>query len=51
MIVYAISTMVATMEDLKSDNTEHHLKATAVTSATPHAISRLRGGSRLLDKA
>jgi len=44
--VGAISTMVAAMEHRKSDDSEHHLKATAVTSATPLAISRLRGGSK-----
>ena len=47
----AISTMIAAVEDRKSDTNEHHVKATAVTSAKPHVISRSPGGSRLLDAA
>ena len=43
----AISTAIAAIENQKSDNTVHHAKVTAATSAKPHAISRLRGGSRL----
>jgi len=49
--VRAISTTIAAIEDRKSDTNEHHVKATAVTSAKPHVISRLHGGSRLLDAA
>jgi len=44
--VAAISTTIAAIEDRKSDSIEHHVKATAVTSAKLHVISRLRGGSR-----
>ena len=47
----AISTTIAATEDRKSDNNEDHVKATAVTSAKLHVISRLRGASRLLDTA
>jgi len=47
----AISSTIAKIEDRKSDSNEHHAKATAVTSAKPHSISKLRGGSRLLAKA
>ena len=47
----AISTAIAATEGRKSDSNEHHVKATAVTSAKPHAISRLRGGNRSLDTA
>jgi len=49
--VRAISTTIAAMEDRKSDSSECHVKTTAVTGATPHAISRLRGASRLLGTA
>jgi len=49
--VLAISTTIAAIEDRKSDSNEDHVKATAVTSAKPHAISRLRGESRSLAKA
>ena len=49
--VRAINTTIGAIEDRKSDSNEHHVKATAVTSAKLHAISRLPGGSRLLDKA
>ena len=49
--VRAISTTVAAIEDRKSDSNEHHAKTTAVTSTKPHATSRFRGGSRLLDAA
>ena len=49
--VRAISTTIAAIEDRKSDSNKHHVKATAVTSAKPHASSRLPGGSRLLDAA
>jgi len=48
--VRGISTMIAAIEDQKSDRNEHHVKATAVTSAKLRFISRLPGGSRLLDK-
>jgi len=47
--VRAIITTIAVIEDRKSDSNEHHVKATVVTSARPHFISRLRGASRLLD--
>ena len=49
--VRAISPTIAAIEDRKSDRNEHHAKTTAVTTAKPHAISRLRGGSRSLDTA
>jgi len=49
--VRAISITIAATEDRKSDSNEDHVKATAMTSAKPHVISRLHGGSRLLDKA
>ena len=49
--VGAIRTTIAAIEDRKSDSNEHHVKATAVTSAKPHAISRLPGGSRSLGTA
>jgi len=49
--VRAINTSIAAIEDRKSDSNEHHAKATAATSAKPHVISRLRGGSSLLDTA
>ena len=49
--VRAISTTIAEIEGQKSDGNEHHVKATAVTSAKPHVISRLRGGSTSLDMA
>jgi len=49
--VHAISTTIATIKDGKSNSNEHHVKATAVTSAKRHSINRLRGGSRLPDKA
>ena len=39
----------ATIEDRKSDSNGHHVKATAVTGAKLHSISRLRGASRSLD--
>ena len=45
--VRAISTTIA--KDPKSDSNEHHVKA--MTSAKPHAISRLPGASRSLDTA
>ena len=47
----AISTTIAAIEDRKSGNNEHHVKATAVTSARPHSISRLPGTSTSLDTA
>ena len=47
--VRAISTTIAAIKDRKSDN--HCVKATAVTSAKPHAINRLRGESASLDTA
>ena len=46
-----ISTTIAAIEDRKSDSSEHHAKVTAVTSAKPQSISRLRGESRSLDTA
>ena len=49
--VRAINTMTAAIEDRKSYSNEDHLKATAVTSAKPHVISRLPGGNRLLAAA
>ena len=49
--VRAIGATIAAIKDRKSDSNEHHAKATAVTSAKPHAISRLPGESRSLDKA
>jgi len=49
--VRVISTTIAAIEDRKSDSIDHFAKTTAVTSAKLHAISRLPGGSRLLDKA
>ena len=47
----AIRTTIVAIEDRKSDSNEQHMKATAVTSAKPHAIGRLPGVSRSLDKA
>ena len=47
--VRAISTTIAAIEDRKSN--EHHVKATAVTSAKPQSISRLPGASTSLDMA
>jgi len=47
----AISTMIAAIEDRKSDSNELYAKVTAVTSAKPHAISRLPGANRSLDTA
>ena len=44
--VRATSTTIAAIEDRKSDSNEDHVKATAMTSAKPHVISRLPGGSR-----
>ena len=44
--VRAISTMIAAIEDRKSDSNEHHVKAIVGTSAKPHSISRLHGESR-----
>ena len=49
--VRAISTTIAGIRDRKSDSNEQHVKATAVTSAKRHSISRFRGESRLLDTA
>ena len=49
--VRAISTTIAAIEGHKSASNEHHVKATAVPSAKPHVISKLRGESRLLAKA
>ena len=49
--VRAISTMIAAVEDRKSDTNEHHVKATAVTSAKAPFISRLRGISTSLRPA
>jgi len=49
--VAAISTTIDAIEDRKSDNNEHRVKATAVTSAKPRVISRLRGASTSLDMA
>jgi len=49
--VRVISTTIAAIEDRKNDSNERHVKATAVTSAKRHSINRLRGGSRLPDKA
>ena len=49
--VRAIRTTVAAIEDRKSVSNEQRTTATAVTSAKPHAISRLRGASRLLGTA
>jgi len=45
----ATSTTIVAMEDQTRDSNERHVKATAVTSAKPHVISRLRGGSTSLD--
>jgi len=47
MTVRAISTTIAAIEYRKSDSNEYH----AVTSAKPHVISRLPGGSTSLDMA
>jgi len=47
----AISPTIAAIEDWKSASEKHHVKATAVTSAKPHAISRSRGASKSLDTA
>ena len=49
--VRAISTTIAAIEDRKSDSNEHHVKATVVTGAKPHSISRSRGASKSLDMA
>ena len=49
--VRAIRTTIAAIEDRMSDSNEHHVTATAVTSAKPHSISRLPGASTSLDKA
>jgi len=49
--VRAISITIAAIKDQKNDSNEDHVKATAMTSAKPHVISRLHGGSRLLGKA
>ena len=49
--VRAIGTTMATIDDRMSDGDEHHVKAIAMTSAKPHAISRLPGASRSLDTA
>ena len=49
--VRAIRTTIAATEDRKSDSNEDHGKATAVTTAKPRVISRLRGVSRSLDTA
>ena len=49
--VRAINTTIDAIEDRKSDSDEYHVKATAVTSAKPHAISRLCWESRSLAKA
>jgi len=49
--VHAIGTTIAAIEDRKSDSNEHHAKATAVTSAKRHVISRLHGASTSLDTA
>ena len=49
--VRAISTTIAAIENRKHDSNERHAKTTAVTSVKPHVISRLRGGSILLDTA
>jgi len=49
--VRAITTTIAAIEDRKSDSNEHHEEATAVTSAKPHVLSRLRGASTSLDTA
>ena len=47
----AISTTIARIEDRKSGSNEHHVKATVVTGAKPHSISRSRGASKSLDMA
>jgi len=49
--VRAISTTIAATEDRKSHGNEHHVKATVVTSAKPHASSRLSGERSLLTTA
>ena len=49
--VRAISTMIAAIEDHKSDSNEHHVKAIVGTSAKPHFISRLHGVSISLGTA
>ena len=49
--VRAISTIIAATEDRKSDSNKHNLKTTAVKSAKPHVINRLRGASKSLDTA
>jgi len=49
--VRAISTTIAAIEGRKSDSNEYHVKTTAVTSAKPRVISRLRGASTSLDMA
>jgi len=49
--VRAISTTIAAIEDRKTDSNEHYAKVSAVTSANPQSISRLRGESRSLNTA
>ena len=49
--VRAISTTIGAIKDRKTYNNEHRVKATVVTSAKPHSISRLRGESTSLDAA
>ena len=50
--VRATSTTIAAIEDhRKSDSNKNRAKATEVTSAKPHSISRLPGESRSLDMA
>jgi len=44
--VRAISTTIAAIEGRKSDNNEHRMRATAVTTAKHHFISRLPGENR-----
>ena len=51
MTVRATNTTMPASEDRRSDSNEYHAKVTAVTSAKPHAISRLPGASRSLDMA
>jgi len=46
----AISTTIAAT-DRKSDGNEHHVKATAATSAKPQSNSRLHGARASLDTA
>ena len=49
--VRAINTTIDAIEDRKSDSNDHHVKATLVTSAKPHVISRLSGESTSHDTA